>query len=104
MRDGYSEPVMWLSPLSQLPSSYSLTDAIEMERDYSGWLVKYRVDLNRLVAALPGEDWNACVVLGLSQEDETDNGVEDTSTHLLLQLPGKIISYNLREDLASSFR
>ena len=26
MRDGYSEPVMWLSPLSQLPSSYSLTD------------------------------------------------------------------------------
>ncbi|XP_004296584.1 PREDICTED: F-box protein At5g07610-like [Fragaria vesca subsp. vesca] len=73
-------------------------EVMEMERDYSGWLVKYRVDLNPLVAAYPGEDWDACVVLGLSQEDKTDNGVEDTSTDLLLHLPGKIISYNLRNE------
>ncbi|KAL6227137.1 hypothetical protein ACLB2K_001096 [Fragaria x ananassa] len=70
-------------------------DVMEMERDYSGWFVKYHVDLNPLGAAFPGLDWNAFVVLGLFPE----NGVEeDNSTHLLLHLPGKIISYNLRNE------
>ncbi|KAL6220593.1 hypothetical protein ACLB2K_008349 [Fragaria x ananassa] len=48
-------------------------DVMEMERDYSGWFVKYHVDLNPLVAAFPGLDWNAFVVLGLFPE----NGVEE---------------------------
>nr|XP_011465664.1 PREDICTED: F-box protein At5g07610-like [Fragaria vesca subsp. vesca] len=46
-------------------------EILEMERDYSAWLVKYYVDLNLLVAALPGQDWNAFVILGLSQEEGT---------------------------------
>ncbi|XP_004305299.1 PREDICTED: F-box protein At5g07610-like [Fragaria vesca subsp. vesca] len=71
-------------------------DVMEMEKDYSGWFVKYQVDLNPLVAAFPGQDCNVFVVLCLFQEEETDYGVEDTSTHLLLHLSGKVISYNLR--------
>ncbi|KAL6137654.1 hypothetical protein ACLB2K_062943 [Fragaria x ananassa] len=76
-------------------------DVMEMERDYSGWFVKYQVGLNPLVAAFPGQDCNALVVLCLSQEEETDYGVEDTSTHLLLHLSGsgKVISYNLRSKI-----
>ncbi|XP_004305300.1 PREDICTED: F-box protein At5g07610-like [Fragaria vesca subsp. vesca] len=71
-------------------------DVMEMEREYSGWLVKYQVDLNPLLAAFTGQDCSAFVVLCLSQEEETDYEVEDTSTHLLLHLSGKVISYNLR--------
>ncbi|PRQ36131.1 putative F-box domain-containing protein [Rosa chinensis] len=81
-------------------------EVMEMETDYSGWFVKYRHyrvisgDLNPIVAALPGQDWNAFVVLCLSGKEETsqeiDDKVEDSSTDLLLHMPGKIISYNLR--------
>ncbi|KAM5552848.1 F-box protein [Rosa sericea] len=75
-------------------------EVMEMETDYSGWFVKYHVDLNPLVAALPGQDWNAFFVLCLSREEETsqeiDDKVEDSSTDLLVHMPGKVISYNLR--------
>ncbi|XP_050373645.1 F-box protein At5g07610-like [Argentina anserina] len=71
-------------------------DVMEMESDYSGWLVKYNVDLNPLVAAaLRRRIPIAFVILGLVQEDQTYFEVEGTSTDLLLHLPGKVISYNL---------
>ncbi|PRQ36185.1 putative F-box domain-containing protein [Rosa chinensis] len=68
-------------------------DVMEMERDYSGWFVKYHVDLNPLFTALP--DSNAFVVLSLSQEEENDNE-EDYSGDLLLHMPGKVLTYSLR--------
>ncbi|KAL6185742.1 hypothetical protein ACLB2K_041869 [Fragaria x ananassa] len=68
-------------------------EILEMERDYSAWLVKYYVDLNPLVAALSGQDWNAFVILGLSQEERTSQELEFDD--LLLHFPGKVISYNL---------
>ncbi|XP_062019114.1 F-box protein At5g07610-like [Rosa rugosa] len=68
-------------------------DVMEMERDYSGWFVKYHVDLNPLFTALPSS--NDSVILCLSQEKEKHNE-EDSSADLLLHMPGKVISYNLR--------
>ncbi|XP_050373131.1 F-box protein At5g07610-like [Argentina anserina] len=60
-------------------------DLMEMESDYSGWFVKYHVDLNPLVAALPGPDWNFFTVLCLSPKEETSRRTSDE---------GKVISYN----------
>ncbi|KAM5552831.1 hypothetical protein ABKV19_025180 [Rosa sericea] len=69
-------------------------EVMEMERDYSGWFVKYHVDLSPVVAPLPGQDPKAFVVLFLSRDVETDG--EDSSTDLWLHMPGKVVSYNLR--------
>ncbi|PRQ36127.1 putative F-box domain, galactose oxidase, beta-propeller [Rosa chinensis] len=69
-------------------------EVMEMERDYSGWFVKYHVDLSPVVAPRPGQDPNAFVVLFLSRDVETDG--EDSSTDLWLHMPGKVVSYNLR--------
>ncbi|XP_040374548.1 F-box protein At5g07610-like [Rosa chinensis] len=75
-------------------------EVMEMEKDYSGWFVKYNVDLSPVLTALPRQDWNAFVILCLSQEEETSlerhDEVEDSSTVLLLHIPSKVISYNLR--------
>ncbi|XP_062016382.1 F-box protein At5g07610-like [Rosa rugosa] len=71
-------------------------DVMEMERDYSGWFVKYHVDLNPVVMALPQHDLNPFVILCLSREKEKDDDeFGDSSTILLLHMPGKVISYNL---------
>ncbi|KAM5552877.1 F-box protein [Rosa sericea] len=67
-------------------------DVMEMERDYSGWFVKYHVDLDPLFTALPNS--NAFVILCLSQEKEKHEE-EDSSADLLLYMPDKGISYNL---------
>ncbi|KAL6225251.1 hypothetical protein ACLB2K_004102 [Fragaria x ananassa] len=73
-------------------------DLMEMERDYSGWFVKHSVDLNPLVAALSGHEWIR--VLCLSQAEEiiqgTGDEVDGSSIHLSLDIPGMVISYNLR--------
>ncbi|XP_061993953.1 F-box protein At5g07610-like [Rosa rugosa] len=68
-------------------------DVMEMERDYSGWFVKYHVDLHSVFTALP--DPNAFVILCLSQEKEKHEE-EDSSADLLLYMPDKVISYNLK--------
>ncbi|KAG8390234.1 hypothetical protein BUALT_Bualt01G0062600 [Buddleja alternifolia] len=71
----------------------------EMKRDYSEWFVKYHVDLSHVVAANPGmirdnydpTDWYYyafsifCLVRGEEEED----------SFLVLQIPGKVIRYNL---------
>ncbi|XP_004295371.1 PREDICTED: F-box protein At5g07610-like [Fragaria vesca subsp. vesca] len=71
-------------------------DVVEMEKDYSGWFVKYHVDLNPM--ALPQRDLDPFVILCLSCETERgkDDEVGDSSTILLLHMPGKVISYDLR--------
>ncbi|KAK9291571.1 hypothetical protein L1049_019519 [Liquidambar formosana] len=76
----------------------------EMERDYSGWFVKYCVDLDTLTTAFPemmarnGNYFNSphwdfygfavlCILQG-----ETDEG-----SFLVLHIPGKTIRYNLKD-------
>lgn len=82
-------------------------DVMEMERDYSGWFVKYHVDLDPIAAAFPEmvpehnifdpskeETWYyhyAFVVLFLARE------VNKEGSSLLLHIPCKVISYNLRD-------
>ncbi|KAL6144734.1 hypothetical protein ACLB2K_055425 [Fragaria x ananassa] len=99
---GYWQPTMWpilaqryfgecggrLYLIETYEHCLTQFDVMEMERDYSGWFVKYNVDLNPLAAALPGQDWDPLIVLCLSQEEETYNtGFEDSSVALLLHLP-----------------
>ncbi|XP_017217493.2 F-box protein At5g07610 [Daucus carota subsp. sativus] len=70
----------------------------EMKSDYSGWFVKYQIDLVPISKAFPvmkerayysGESFNAAVALLV----RTDNFKEDS--FLVLELPGQIIHYNL---------
>ncbi|XVF54911.1 hypothetical protein PTKIN_Ptkin05aG0218500 [Pterospermum kingtungense] len=74
-------------------------DIYEMERDYSGWFVKYRVDLDAMRVTFP-DDMNMhnsdsscysyvifCVVRKANDED----------SYLVLHIPGKVIGYNFRD-------
>ncbi|KAG8390236.1 hypothetical protein BUALT_Bualt01G0062800 [Buddleja alternifolia] len=71
----------------------------EVRRDYSEWFIKYQVDLSPVVEANPGmirstfrpTNWYYyafsifCLV----------RGKEDENSFLVLQIPGKVIRYNL---------
>ncbi|XVF54912.1 hypothetical protein PTKIN_Ptkin05aG0218600 [Pterospermum kingtungense] len=70
----------------------------EMERDYAGWFVKYRVDLDAITVAFPdmiiryfGRDCykyaTFCVVEEANEED----------SYMVLHIPGKVIQYNLKD-------
>ncbi|PRQ54160.1 putative F-box domain-containing protein [Rosa chinensis] len=64
-------------------------EVFEMGKDYSGWFVKYLVDIDPICR------WNLSdrfVVLFLDQ----DENEEEESSSLLLHMPGKLISYNLK--------
>lgn len=72
---------------------------VEMASDYSGWFVKYEVDLNSVVAAFP-----EMVRRFLDQPDSRYYAFiivtiirNEGEAELLLHIPGKIISYNLRD-------
>ncbi|XP_040996612.1 F-box protein At5g07610 isoform X1 [Juglans microcarpa x Juglans regia] len=72
----------------------------EMASDYSGWFVKDEVDLDGIVAAYPEMVRNfldpcdscyvAFVIVFVVRNEEEE-------AELLLHVPGKILSYNLRE-------
>ena len=78
--------------------STSQLNVYEMERDRSGWFLKFRVDLNGVAVAFPDliegyleeNDYYhysfpiLCVVRGEKEED----------SFLVLHIPGKIIGYN----------
>lgn len=77
----------------------------EMENDYSGWFVKYHVDLDGFVAAFPAVvrsyldplttvclEYYAFSILGVIRREEN----EDESL-LLLNVPDKIVSYSLKD-------
>ncbi|XP_052205216.1 F-box protein At5g07610-like [Diospyros lotus] len=78
-------------------STGSQIDVYEMEKDYSGWFVKYKVDLDSVVAAFPqmgpilsaGRQHEAYSVLSLVGDEN------DEEWFLVLHVPGKIIRYNL---------
>ncbi|XP_004305900.1 PREDICTED: F-box protein At5g07610-like [Fragaria vesca subsp. vesca] len=64
-------------------------EVLEMGRDYSGWFVKYTVDLDPLFTAYP---WiQAFVVLFLAKGQNEEEG-----SSLLLHDCGKVLSYNLK--------
>ncbi|KAK8657874.1 hypothetical protein V6N13_036093 [Hibiscus sabdariffa] len=79
-----------------------LFDVFEMERDYSGWFVKYRVDLNPVAASFPEMvrgyvdpidlQFYAFSVLCVVRE-ETDEG-----SFMVLHLPHKAIRYNFKDN------
>ncbi|KAM0966876.1 hypothetical protein ACFX13_022894 [Malus domestica] len=77
-------------------------DVMEMGRDYSGWFVKYHVDLDTITAKFPEmvpqhnlddpseENWYyEFVVLFLVREENEEE------TAMFLYIPCKVISYNL---------
>ncbi|XP_057489396.1 F-box protein At5g07610-like [Actinidia eriantha] len=74
----------------------------EMERDYSGWFVKYRVDLDGVGIAFPemmerrsGDEENySFTILSLVR-------LEKDESFLVLHTPGKVIHYSLGD---GSFR
>ncbi|CAL5322921.1 unnamed protein product [Camellia sinensis] len=76
-----------------------------MERDYRGWFVKYRVDIDAIPNAFlemirssldPSDlHYYQFVILGLIQEEK------DEESFLVLHIPGKVIRYNFRH---KSFR
>ncbi|KAK9925456.1 hypothetical protein M0R45_033780 [Rubus argutus] len=62
-------------------------EVLEMGKDYSGWFVKYRVDLDPICRQNLSERF---VVLFPFQDKNED----EESSSLLLHTPGKVISYN----------
>ena len=74
----------------------------EMKSDYSGWFVKYRIDLAPIAKVLPemtkhmslsyDKSDYAVVVLSLVRRE---NFREDS--FLVLEIPGKVIRYNLMD-------
>lgn len=84
----------------QCPSQFKV---LELKKDYSEWFVKYKVDLQALVDQYPEMNLNyfdhfgslsyAFVVLFLARDDDGKNKDEAS---LLLHIPGKVISYNLK--------
>ncbi|XVF11233.1 hypothetical protein REPUB_Repub08aG0008700 [Reevesia pubescens] len=80
-------------------------DVYEMERDYSGWFVKYKVDLNPIAAAFPEmargyvdpidlHSYAFSILCVVHEEADEDS-------FLVLHLPNKAIRYNFKD---SSFR
>ncbi|XP_004305924.1 PREDICTED: F-box protein At5g07610-like [Fragaria vesca subsp. vesca] len=78
---------------------YTKFQVLETGKDYSGWSVKYNVDLDPLCTAYPHFLQNVFVVLSLAPEE---NEKDEESSSLLLHVPGKVISYNLRNSTFKS--
>ncbi|KAL6143152.1 hypothetical protein ACLB2K_053847 [Fragaria x ananassa] len=74
-------------------------EVLEMGRDYSGWFVKYHVDLYPLCTAFPNLPYGEFVVLFLDR----DENEEDGGLSLLLHSPGNVISCNLKSKTFKSF-
>ncbi|GMN41043.1 hypothetical protein TIFTF001_010274 [Ficus carica] len=76
-------------------------DVLEMEMDYSGWFVKFRVDLSDIASAFPvivrrefddgmkRHKYNFSVLCVVRSE-------VDEESYLVLQIPGKVIRYNFK--------
>ncbi|KAM7499505.1 hypothetical protein LguiA_023919 [Lonicera macranthoides] len=79
----------------------TIFNVYEMERDYSGWFVKFRVDLDALMNAFPESisryldpsdlHYYKFVILGLVR------GEDDEDSFIVLHVPGKAILYRFRD-------
>lgn len=76
-------------------------DVSEIERDYSGWYVKYRVDINRVLRAFPemirryldplDMDYYGFSILCVVREEA------DEESSLVLHIPGKALRFNVKD-------
>ncbi|OMO52203.1 hypothetical protein COLO4_37366 [Corchorus olitorius] len=72
-------------------------DLYEMERDYSGWFLKYEVDFHPIAAAFPEMFCDSDIypylysILGIVQEECDDD------SFLVLYIPDKAIRYNFKD-------
>ncbi|XP_057972835.1 F-box protein At5g07610 [Malania oleifera] len=70
-------------------------NVLEMGRDYSGWFVKYRVDLGSIANAFPEMVWDdmscAFSVLSVMRRES------DEDSFLVVHIPGKAIRYNFKD-------
>ncbi|KAL9409365.1 hypothetical protein AB3S75_047706 [Citrus x aurantiifolia] len=74
----------------------------EMRTDYSGWFVKYHVDLGGVTAAFPEMirtyrdpqdlDYYEYSILGVVREENDDD------SYMLLHLPNKVVHYDLKDN------
>lgn len=83
-------------------------DVMEMRRDYSGWFVKYHVDLNPVVTAFRGyyDTFSRFYVLflgGEGKDEHEQQQQEEGSLSLLFHIPGKVISYNVKNKTFKTF-
>ncbi|TXG70567.1 hypothetical protein EZV62_005502 [Acer yangbiense] len=81
----------------------ALFNVYEMERDYSGWMIKYRVDLLSIAAAFPEmvrsyRDplmeylcYYGFSILSIVREEE------DEDSYLVVHIPNKAIRYNFKD-------
>ncbi|KZV13782.1 F-box protein-like [Dorcoceras hygrometricum] len=71
----------------------------ELERDYSGWFMKYQVDLSAVVVANPTmalRRGNPMFWCGFVFEvSAVIRGEEDEDSFLVLQIPGKMVRFNI---------
>ncbi|OMO52199.1 F-box protein [Corchorus olitorius] len=81
-----------------IPDSDTLVyDLYEMERDYSGWFLKYKVDFHPIAAAVPEMFCDSDIypylysILGIVQEESDDD------SFLVLYVPDKAIRYNFKD-------
>ncbi|XP_050383934.1 F-box protein At5g07610-like [Argentina anserina] len=74
---------------------YTTFEVLEMRSDYSGWFVKYNVDLDPFYTAYPRIP--LLVVLFLAKGEN-----EEGSSSLLLYGPGKVFFYNLKSNTVKS--
>ncbi|XP_050380049.1 F-box protein At5g07610-like [Argentina anserina] len=79
--------------------SFTKFEVLEMRRDYSGWYVKYNVDLDPLCTSFRHIRCGMFVVLFL---DRDENEEEDSSS-LLLHSPGQVFSFYLKSKTFESF-
>ncbi|TXG70582.1 hypothetical protein EZV62_005517 [Acer yangbiense] len=76
-------------------------DVYEMKRDYSGWFLKYHVDLEAIAISFPDMiticvdppdlHYYKFVILGIIRE------ADDGESYMVLHIPGKAIRYNLHD-------
>lgn len=79
--------------------SCSQFDVLEMRRDYSGWFIKYSGDFDPMYSEMVRDypslgQYASCspfTVFFLAREENEEN------SYLLLQIPGKVVTYNLRD-------
>ncbi|KAL2527003.1 F-box protein [Abeliophyllum distichum] len=92
----FEEGVYWSGSIHWI--SYEKFNVYEMKRDYSEWFLKYEVDLSSLVTTFsevissylnPMDLYFAWSILCLIR------GEKDKDSFLVLQIPGKVIRYNL---------
>lgn len=83
-------------------------DVTRMESDYSGWSVRYRVDLSRIASSFPSmvrnnvQDIHRYLFSILHLADRSQVGEDESS--MWLHIPGTFISYNLKDGKWSKLR